>query len=86
MAQPIARLGDKVVCPQHGPGEIVQGGQSRIDGRPVARLGDPCSCGGTIVQGSSQASDNGRPIAYLGCKISCGGSIVSGSPTAKVMP
>lgn len=86
MVAPIARVGDEVACSRHGQGEIVEGGQSRIDGRPVARQGDKCSCGGVIVEGSSQANDNGRPIAYLGCNISCGGSIVSGSPTAKVAP
>ena len=84
--QPVARLGDTHDCPKHGPNAIVAGGQGTVDGRPVARLGDACACGGVIVEGSGQSSDGGKPIAYLGCKTSCGGVISSGSPIAKVMP
>lgn len=84
--QPVARLGDKHDCPQHGPNAIIAGGQGMVDGRPVARLGDACACGAVIIEGSSQATDGGRPIAYLGCKTSCGGIITSGSPIAKVTP
>ena len=35
---PIARLGDKHVCPIHGPNVIIEGGKAVIDGRPVAEL------------------------------------------------
>ena len=84
--RPVARLGDKHDCPLHGPNVIVAGGQGQIDGRPVARLGDACACGGVIVQGSGQSSDGGKPIAYQGCKTSCGGVIASGAPGALVMP
>lgn len=83
---PVARLGDKHVCPICGTNTIVQGGQSLIDGKPVARVGDMTACGATIVKGSSMATDNGLPVAYLGSQTSHGGVIVEGSPQAKVMP
>ncbi len=84
--QPVARRGDTHACPIHGPNVIAAGGQGIVDGRPVARLGDPCACGGVIVEGSGQASDDGRPVAYVGCKTSCGGVITGGSPSARVRP
>ena len=85
---PIARVGDTHICgnPKHPPSTIVSGGSQILDGKPVARVGDPVGCGCTITSGSSQASDGGKAIAYLGSSTSSGGSIVSGSPTAKVAP
>jgi uncharacterized Zn-binding protein involved in type VI secretion len=83
---PIARLGDKHVCPIHGPNTIVQGGKAVIDGRPVARMGDKCACGATIILGSSMTRDDGKPVAYLGSTTSCGGVIVEGAPNAKTLP
>jgi uncharacterized Zn-binding protein involved in type VI secretion len=83
---PIARLGDKHVCPIHGPNVIVSGGRAMIDGRPVARQGDKTACGAVITMGSSSGTDDGKPIAYLGCTTSHGGAIVSGSPTHKTLP
>ena len=50
----------------------------------IARLGDACACGGTIVEGSSIQELDGKPVAYVGCKTSCGGAITSGSPTGEV--
>lgn len=84
--KPVARLGDKHVCPHHGTNAIVSGGTAMVDGKPVARIGDKCACGATIVEGSGQSTDDNRPIAYLGCKTSCGGVITTASPTAKVQP
>lgn len=89
--KPVARVGDTHVCgnPHHSPNVITTGGQSQVDGRPVARLGDACACGAVITQGSSQSTDNGQPIAYLGCTTQCGpytGSITTGSSTIKVVP
>lgn len=83
---PVARLGDKHVCPVHGTNAVVQGGTAKIDGRPVARVGDKCACGCAIVLGSSMATDDGKPIAYLGSLTTCGGVIVEGSPQAKTLP
>ncbi|KZB51066.1 PAAR domain-containing protein [Thalassospira xiamenensis] len=84
--KPVARLGDKHDCPHHGSNSIVAGGTALIDSQPVARVGDKCGCGATIVEGSSQSMNDGKPIAYLGCKTSCGGVITSASATAKVKP
>lgn len=77
---PVARLGDKHVCPIHGPNVIVSGGTALVDGRPVARVGDKTACGAVITLGSSMATDDGKPIAYLGSITSHGGAIVEGSP------
>lgn len=83
---PVARLGDKHVCPAHGPNTIIEGGTATCDGRPVARMGDKTACGAVIIEGSSMGSDDGRPVAYVGCKTSHGGVIMSGSPKAKTLP
>jgi uncharacterized Zn-binding protein involved in type VI secretion len=56
--KPIARIGDKVSCPQRGHGGttvIVSGDPTCIiDGKPVARHGDKTACGATLL--SSQAT------------------------------
>ena len=83
---PVARLGDKHVCPIHGPNAITSGGKTLVDNKPVARMGDMTGCGATIIMGSSMATDGGKPVAYLGCTTSCGGVIVSASPTHKILP
>ncbi len=52
----LARVGDKVTCPKkgHGTTVIVTGDPTMIvDGAPVARHGDKCACGATLI--SSQA-------------------------------
>ncbi|MFA7433331.1 MAG: PAAR domain-containing protein [Gemmobacter sp.] len=81
---PVARLGDTHACPRHGTNVITSGGKGTADGRPMARVGDTCACGGVIVEGSSVSTDLGRPVAYVGCKTSCGGTITTGSPTVTV--
>ncbi|MBK4215029.1 PAAR domain-containing protein [Paracoccus caeni] len=79
----VARVGDKHLCPQHGPNVIIEGGSATVQGRAVARVGDKCACGGVIVEGRPGALMDGRPVAYMGSKTSCGGVIVecSGSAT-----
>lgn len=83
---PIARLGDKHVCPIHGPNTIISGGKSLVDNKPVARMGDKTACGAVIIMGSSMAQDGGKPVAYMGCATSHGGVIVQGSPAHKILP
>lgn len=80
----VARVGDVHACPIHGPNTVVKGGSALIDGRPVARVGDPCACGGIIIEGSPGAIDQGKPVAFLGAKTSCGGVITTGSMQAKL--
>lgn len=48
----LARVGDQVTCPQkgHGTTVIVTGDPTMIvDGAPVARHGDKCACGATLI-------------------------------------
>ena len=48
----LARVGDQVTCPQkgHGTTVIVTGDLTMIvDGAPVARHGDKCACGATLI-------------------------------------
>ncbi len=55
----LARVGDKVTCPQRGHGEItviVSGDPTMIiDGRAVARHGDKTACGATLIAGQAVA-------------------------------
>lgn len=83
---PVARLGDKHVCPIHGPNAIVTGGTTTVDGRPIARVGDMTACGATIVKGSSASFELGQPVAHLGSVTSHGGAIVEGSPNHLTFP
>jgi uncharacterized Zn-binding protein involved in type VI secretion len=46
---PAARIGDRVICPMHGPAVITSGGLGTIDGRQVAHHGSSTSCGATLV-------------------------------------
>jgi uncharacterized Zn-binding protein involved in type VI secretion len=74
----IARVGDKVTCPKrnHGPTTIVTGDPTMIiDGKPVARHGDKCACGATLIasqyvsftddgSGSSSSAHAGSSAAF----------------------
>lgn len=54
----IARMGDKTVCPMHGPVPIVSGDMTLIvDGKPVARHGDLTGCGATLIAGQQATVD-----------------------------
>lgn len=79
MPKPIARIGDKHICPAHGPGVIVTGTPHSLAGANVATVGCMTSCGATIVTGSSQTLIDGKPVAVIGSKTSHGGTIVKGS-------
>ena len=78
----VARVGDKHICPIHGPNVIIEGGSGLVDGLPVARVGDKCACGAVILEGKASALMDGRPVAYLGSKTSCGGVIAQCSGSA----
>lgn len=83
--KPTARLGDKHVCPIHGPNLIVKvAAKSTCDGRPVATVGDMTACGATILTGSVGCLIDGKPTAHMGSQTSHGGTIVEGSPNQKV--
>jgi uncharacterized Zn-binding protein involved in type VI secretion len=56
---PIARMGDKTVCPMHGPVPIITGDMTMIvDGKPVARNGDKTACGAILIAGQMATVDN----------------------------
>lgn len=51
---PIARVGDLVVCPAHGPTVIVTGDRSyELEGQAAAREGDLTSCGAVLIAGQT---------------------------------
>ena len=55
---PIARIGDKTVCPLHGIVPIVTGDASMIvDGMPVARTGDLTACGAMLIPSQMSTID-----------------------------
>lgn len=58
--KPVARVGDKVTCPQRGHGGttvIVTGDPTCIvDGQPVARHGDKTACGATLISSQARTS------------------------------
>lgn len=48
--KPIARRGDMVDCPIHGPNKIVRvKSDMEVDGEPVATHGDGTECGATLI-------------------------------------
>lgn len=60
----LARVGDQVTCPKkgHGTTVIVTGDPTMIvDGAPVARHGDKCACGATLISSQvvSRTGDGG---------------------------
>ncbi len=77
--KPLARVGDKHVCPVHGVNVIVSGTSQVLDGRPIAAIGSKCACGAVILTGSASMIVDGKPAALIGSKTSCGGTIASGS-------
>jgi uncharacterized Zn-binding protein involved in type VI secretion len=57
----MARVGDKVTCPQRGHGGItviVTGDPTCvIDGKPAARHGDKTACGATLMGSQTTSTD-----------------------------
>jgi len=75
----VIRLGDST---SHG-GRVVSATESMlVDGVPVARLGDACTCpikghgNCTIVEGDPGFLVGGVPVALEGCKTSCGATLL----------
>jgi uncharacterized Zn-binding protein involved in type VI secretion len=82
MMRQVACVGDIHICPAHGPNVVAAGGTAILDGRPVARIGDPCLCGCLIVDGAGDVLLDGRPVALLGAKTTLGGVITACAGTA----
>lgn len=57
----IARIGDKVTCPQNGHGgtTVIASGDPTciIEGRPAARHGDVTACGATLISTQFPTTD-----------------------------
>lgn len=77
----IIRLGDPT---NHGGKvESVAASYFTVAGKPVARVGDICSCplpGHTIciiVEGDPHHKIDGIPVAYEGHKTSCGAALIA---------
>ena len=53
MGLPAAFVGSQATC--SGPPDVISGGSATvmIEGRPAARMGDPCAHGGVIVTGAA---------------------------------
>lgn len=90
--KPLARVGDKHICPRltpaitpHKGGPILTGSTNvMINGMPAARAGDKAHCHGAtdgIKQGVSSLLINGKPAARLNDAMNHGGVINTGSPT-----
>ena len=52
--KPVARIGDKVICFEHGNTEIVASSKTEltVGKKPVARIGDKTKCGAKLLGGS----------------------------------
>lgn len=81
----VIRLGDAT---SHG-GKVVKVAAEHytVDGIPVARVGDACSCPTpghddcTIAEGNPDHLIEGIPVAYEGHKTSCGAALASSQAT-----
>jgi uncharacterized Zn-binding protein involved in type VI secretion len=77
----VIRLGDST---SHG-GKVVSVSAHHItvDGIPVARVGDVCSCpkkghdNCTIAEGDPHHNVDGIPVAYEGHKTTCGATLIA---------
>jgi uncharacterized membrane protein/uncharacterized Zn-binding protein involved in type VI secretion len=65
----IATVGDMYA--RVGPPATISGGDPSVslNGKPIARLGDPTTVGGTIVEGSTFIFINGVPAATVGSMV-----------------
>ncbi|WP_084087662.1 PAAR domain-containing protein [Aerolutibacter daejeonensis] len=77
--KPVARLGDKVVCPQcKGTFPVAAGDPTLIiDGQPVARHGDKTACGATLLSGQARVFVDAGGSSPSSVR---GGSGATGSP------
>jgi uncharacterized Zn-binding protein involved in type VI secretion len=92
----VSLLGHYHTCPKVEPGPVphvggpITSGQSActVNGKPVAVVGDTCSCqaGGpdTIVSGSASMTINGKPVAIVGSATVHGGVVVEGDPALTI--
>lgn len=54
----VARIGDILNCPIHGPNPIVEGSAKQIvEGAKVARHGDHTACGAALISDQATSED-----------------------------
>ena len=75
----VIRLGDATT---HGGKVIRASGICRIEGRPIARIGDLVSCPKcegvfSIVEGQTTYCDDSVPVTLHGHKTACGAILIS---------
>jgi uncharacterized Zn-binding protein involved in type VI secretion len=79
MPAPI-RLGDST---SHGGSVTSAVEKSNVMGKPLAVVGDTCSCplpnhsNCTIVEGDPNWTIDGKPVALHGHKVSCGATLIA---------
>ncbi|WP_081053845.1 PAAR domain-containing protein [Burkholderia territorii] len=61
--------------------------RSVVMGRPVARVGDRCTCQAglgvcEILEGDEHVQIDGRPVTFDGHRTSCGAVLISSMPTS----
>lgn len=55
----VARIGDILMCPLHGPSAIIQGSPNVLaEGKEIARHGDACACGAALISGAAKTLAN----------------------------
>ncbi|KAB7769656.1 PAAR domain-containing protein [Xanthomonas maliensis] len=78
MSRPFIVVGDKL---DHGGSVVAGSGETDINGKPVARIGDKVVCrrhgNTTIVSGDATVVIDGNPVARHGDKTACGGTLIS---------
>jgi len=81
MSKAVIRLGDPT---DHGGVVVsVSATQHTVDGIPVARVGDRCSCprrghnNCVIVEGDPNYTLDGVPVAFEGHRTSCGARLLA---------
>ena len=58
---PVARVGDPVVCTEHGDSKITSGCATvRANGKPIAHRGSLCACGNRVFEGSKDTFAEGK--------------------------
>ncbi|WP_411834687.1 PAAR domain-containing protein [Pseudoxanthomonas mexicana] len=85
MSRPIIVIGDSI---SHG-GSVVGGSPATdIEGRQVARLGDPVACrkcGPTrIASGDPGVIVDGMPVARHGDRTACGATLIASQATTTI--
>ena len=86
MARQVIVVGDTLA--PHG-GTVTAGSNDDIvDGKPIARKGDPVECkehgAQTIAEGDEAGMVNGSPVALHGHRATCGCRLVSRGTTISV--